>query len=54
MFGVYLTPFGLAIGAVRAADIRTFVIIHAQPMQTVDQLLLSTGAIAFLIGILNP
>ena len=39
IFVVDGAPLGLAIRAVRTADIRTFVIIHAQPVQAVDQFL---------------
>ena len=36
---VDLAPLGLAVGTIRTADIRAFVIVDAQPVQAVDQFL---------------
>ena len=44
---------GLPVGGIRSADVRAFIIIDPQPVQSLDQLLLGIRVIALLIGIFN-
>ena len=54
MLGIDRAAFRLAIGAMRAADIRAFIPAEPQPAQRIEDLHLGFGGRAHLIGILDP
>jgi hypothetical protein len=54
MFMIDLSTLALAVWTMGAANIGAFIVMDSQPMQPLNQLLFSSGLIAFLIRIFYP